>query len=62
MHMAKRRHWSIHSTTLHYIQVVSFRPGRFITTTPTAAAGSHIGGVTYTEGVLQKGAEKDIWT
>ena len=35
--------------------------GRFITTTPTAA-GSHIVRVTYSEGVLQKGAEEDIWT
>jgi hypothetical protein len=44
--------------------VVSFTPGRFITTTPAAAAaaaGSHIMEVTYSEGVLQKGAEEDIW-
>ena len=60
MHMAKRRYWSTHSWTPHYIGVVSFTPGRFITTTP-ATVGTHIVGVTYSEGVLQKGAEEDIW-
>ena len=60
MHMAKRRCWSTQSWTLHYIGVVSFTPGRFITTTPTAA-GSNIVGVTYWEGILQKGAEEETW-
>jgi hypothetical protein len=42
--------------------MVSFTPGRFITTNPAAAvAGSHIVGVTYSEGVLQNDAEENIW-